>query len=73
MVWNFLWLFSFVCFFVAGGKLVQVINFYFLLFSVIVLLRSKKFVMIVFLWNVCYTLLEKKNLIDLKAEHEKVD
>ena len=35
--------------FVAGGKLVQVFNFYFLLFSVLVLLRFKKCILIVFL------------------------
>ena len=39
----------FLLFFVAGGKLVQVSNFYFLIFSVLVLLRFKKFVLIVFL------------------------
>ena len=48
MAWNFLWLFSFV-FLVAGGKRVQVLNFYFLFFSVLVLPRFKKFVLIVFL------------------------
>ena len=37
----------FLLFFVAGGKLVQVLNFYFLLFSVLVLLRFKKFALIV--------------------------
>ena len=48
MIWNFLWLFSCV-FFVAGGKLVQVLSFYFLLFSVLALPRFKKFVLIVLL------------------------
>ena len=45
-MWYFLWL---LFFFVAGGKLVQVLNFYFLIFSVLVLLRLKKFALIVFL------------------------
>ena len=38
-----------ILFFVAGEKLVQALNFYFLFFSVLVLPRFKKFVLIVYL------------------------
>ena len=46
--------------FAAGGKLVQVLNFYFLLFSALLSHRFMKFVLIVFLRNVCYALLKNK-------------
>ena len=52
MVFEFLMVifFSFyVFFFVTGEKLVQVLSSYFILFSVLVLLMFKKFVLIVFL------------------------
>ena len=41
--------FTVIFFYVAGEKLVQVLNFYFLLLSALALLRFKKFVLIVFL------------------------